>query len=39
LTVCEVPGDHGVIVDEPRVRILAEQLRACLDAARPAGTT
>jgi thioesterase domain-containing protein len=39
LTVCEVPGDHGEIVEEPRVRFLAEQLRACLDAVRPAGTT
>jgi amino acid adenylation domain-containing protein len=36
LTVCEVPGDHGEIVEEPRVRILAEHLRAYLDALPPA---
>jgi thioesterase domain-containing protein len=29
----EIPGYHGSIVMEPRVRILAEQLRACLSRA------
>lgn len=33
--VHEVPGDHGTIMREPHVRILAEQLRACLDAVMP----
>lgn len=28
--VYEVPGRHGAIVYEPRIRILAEQLRICL---------
>jgi aspartate racemase len=30
VSVHEVPGYHGSIVMEPRVRILAEQLRTCL---------
>ncbi|HEX3184889.1 MAG TPA: thioesterase domain-containing protein, partial [Pyrinomonadaceae bacterium] len=30
VTVHEIPGYHGSIVMEPRVRILAEQLRGCL---------
>jgi len=29
----EIPGYHGSIVMEPRVRILAEQLQACLSQA------
>jgi amino acid adenylation domain-containing protein len=36
--ILEVPGYHGSIVTEPRVRILAEQLEICLSTAyhRPA---
>ena len=30
VTVHEIPGYHGSIVMEPRVRVLAEQLRSCL---------
>jgi thioesterase domain-containing protein len=33
LTVCEIPGDDVVIVEEPRVRLLAERLGACLASA------
>jgi len=35
--VHEVPGYHGAIVMEPRVRVLAKQLTACLDKARNLG--
>ena len=34
LDVHEVPGYHGAIVYEPRVKILAEKLAACLDQAQ-----
>jgi thioesterase domain-containing protein len=37
LTVRKIPGDLGAIVEEPRVRLLAAELRACLDAV-DAGT-
>ncbi len=33
LVVQEVPGDHDSMVLEPNVRVLAQRLRACLDAA------
>jgi len=33
IDVHEIPGYHGSIVTEPRVRILAEQLQACLSRA------
>ena len=32
--VCEIDGDHGSILKEPMVTILAEQLRACLGRAQ-----
>jgi thioesterase domain-containing protein len=32
-----VPGTHLTILREPHVKILAEQLKACLDAVPPAG--
>ena len=35
----EVPGDHTEMLREPNVQVLAEQLRACLQNARQAGTT
>jgi hypothetical protein len=35
LDVHEVPGDHGDIIREPNVRLLAEKLRHCMDAAQP----
>jgi thioesterase domain-containing protein len=31
--VLEAPGDHYSMVREPKVRILAEKLRACMDRA------
>jgi amino acid adenylation domain-containing protein len=34
LEIHEVPGFHGSIVAEPRVRFLAEVLRTCLDSAQ-----
>ncbi|MBC8229645.1 amino acid adenylation domain-containing protein [bacterium] len=34
LDVRVVPGDHLGMLKEPHVRVLAEQLRACLDEAR-----
>ncbi|HKR13097.1 MAG TPA: amino acid adenylation domain-containing protein [Pyrinomonadaceae bacterium] len=34
VVVHEIPGYHGSIVMEPRVRVLAEQLRACLGQDR-----
>jgi thioesterase domain-containing protein/acyl carrier protein len=37
--VHEIPGYHGSIVMEPRVRILAEQLRACLVEAQNSAFT
>ncbi|HEY6122365.1 MAG TPA: AMP-binding protein, partial [Pyrinomonadaceae bacterium] len=33
LEIHEIPGYHGSIVTEPRVRILAERLRTCLSQA------
>lgn len=36
--VHEIPGYHGSIVMEPRVRILAEQLQACLLEAQTSAT-
>jgi len=36
--VHEIPGYHGSIVMEPRVRILAERLRACLSEAETSAT-
>ena len=33
VAVYEVPGDHMSMVENPRVRILAEQLKPCLDKA------
>ncbi len=33
LAVQEVPGDHDSMVLEPNVRVLAQRMRACLDAA------
>ena len=35
LEVHEVPGDHGDIIREPSVRLLAEKLRHCMDVAQP----
>jgi thioesterase domain-containing protein len=32
LVVHEVPGDHGTLINEPHVRVLAQRLGACLDA-------
>ena len=32
--VYEVPGHHGAIVHEPRIRVLAETLQVCLERAR-----
>ncbi len=40
LTICDVPGDHYGMLQEPHVRTLAERLQACLDEATarvPAG--
>jgi hypothetical protein len=33
LTVHDVPGNHFTMIQEPQVRLLAEQLNACIDAA------
>lgn len=33
LEMHEVPGDHETLLDEPHVRTLAQQLRACIDQA------
>ena len=30
----EVPGDHVTLIEEPHVKVLAEKLRACMDAFR-----
>ncbi len=30
----EIPGDHGSLLDEPHVRVLAERLAACLERAQ-----
>ncbi len=38
LEVREVPGDHLSMMREPHVQVLAQQLKACLDAARKIGT-
>jgi thioesterase domain-containing protein len=35
----EIPGYHGSIVTEPRVRILAERLRVCLSQAQESKAT
>ncbi len=32
LDVHEVPGNHGTLIREPHVRVLAQRLRGCLDA-------
>lgn len=29
--VCDVPGGHATMIQEPNVRVLAEQLQSCLD--------
>jgi hypothetical protein len=34
LEVYEVPGPFGGIILEPNVRVMAEQLRACLEEAQ-----
>lgn len=34
LEIHEVPGTHGALVVEPRVRFLVEKLRICLDKAQ-----
>jgi thioesterase domain-containing protein/acyl carrier protein len=34
--VWEVPGDHVTLIQEPHVRVLGNQLRACLDKAMSA---
>ncbi|MBI4624603.1 MAG: amino acid adenylation domain-containing protein [Verrucomicrobia bacterium] len=36
VTVTIVPGAHESILEEPHVRVVAEELRACLHAIRPA---
>jgi thioesterase domain-containing protein len=36
LEILDVPGHHGAIVREPRVRLLAEKLNACLESAQSA---
>ena len=36
VTVLETPGDHLSMIQEPRVQILGEQLRACLNEAEEA---
>src|SRR6202007_276209 len=36
LEIHEIPGHHGSIVQEPRVGVLAERLRECLDRANAA---
>jgi acyl transferase domain-containing protein/thioesterase domain-containing protein/acyl carrier protein len=36
LTVIEVPGDHDSMVLEPNVRVLASQIKACIDKAESA---
>jgi thioesterase domain-containing protein len=33
IEIYEVSGHHGNIVDEPQVRLLADELRACLESA------
>ena len=33
IEVYEMPGDHDSMVLEPNVRVMAEQLRACIDEA------
>lgn len=37
LEIHEVPGDHISVIAEPHVRILAEQLKICLDKAQADG--
>lgn len=39
VTVIEVPGDHDSIVLEPNVRVLATQLKACIDAVEKTAAT
>jgi thioesterase domain-containing protein len=34
--VCEVPGDHSTLLEEPHVQILAAQLKSCLDKTQAA---
>ena len=31
IEIYRVPGDHGQIVTEPYVRIMAQQMRSCLE--------
>jgi thioesterase domain-containing protein/SAM-dependent methyltransferase/acyl carrier protein len=35
--VHDLPGDHLTVLRQPHVRVLAEKLRACLDAAQRSG--
>jgi thioesterase domain-containing protein len=37
VTVYEVPGNHGTLMDEPNVRVLADHLRACIDKTESDG--
>jgi thioesterase domain-containing protein len=37
LEIFDIPGHHGAIMREPRVRVLVETLMACLKNAREAG--
>ncbi len=39
IEIHKVPGDHTGMLEEPRVRILAEKLRACLDKAMESQTS
>jgi oxalate---CoA ligase len=38
LEIYEVPGPFGSIIKEPYVRVMADGLRACLQAAQTAHT-
>ena len=38
LDVRAVPGDHLSMMTEPHVRVLAQELQACLNAAQKGGT-
>jgi thioesterase domain-containing protein len=35
--IFDVPGDHATLIEEPRVQILAEQLKVCLGKAQANG--
>jgi thioesterase domain-containing protein len=39
LEVYEIPGQHKNVLKEPRVKLVAERLRACLQSARLTATT